>query len=222
MRVFTFLWVFFFAAVSAQAQNEININTTASVLVPADQISFRITINAEADTPQQAYELHKKREKVLINLLKKHKIKEKNIKFEPISINRINEGRYNNTEKEYVRTRQTVVLTMGDFDQYEEIQLTLIENEFDEFSGNFMSSRTEQDEEEALKKALKLARSKAETISTETGLSITGIKNISYSYRQGPPQPVMEMAAMKSSDSLMEFAQTVSVTASVSVTYGFE
>jgi len=222
MRALTFLWVFLLAAVSAQAQNEININTTASVLVPSDQISFRITINAEADTPQQAYELHKKREKMLVNLLKKHKINERDIKFEPVSINRVNEGRYDNKEREYIRTRQTVVLTMDNFDLYEKIQLTLIENDFDEFSGNFMSSKTEQGEEQALKKALKLARSKAETISSETGLTISGIKNISYSYRQGPPQPMREMAAMKSSDSLMEFAQTVSVTASVSVSYGFE
>ena len=202
--------------------NTININTTAEVLIPADKIAFQINLNAEADTPQQAYDLHKKREKVLVDLLKKHDIKEENINFEPISITRVNESRYNSSGKDYVQTRQNVTLTLNDFSLYEEIQLTLIENDFDEFNGNFMSSESKKGEDEALKNALKLAREKANIIANETGLTISGIKNISYSYNQGGPRPMMEMTARKSSDSLMEFDQTLSVSASVSVLFNFK
>lgn len=221
MRYLIFCLSLFIITGSAKAQNVININATANVLVPADKIAFHVNINAEGDTPQQAYDLHKKREQVLVELLKKHNIKEQNINFEPISISRITEGRYNGEPKEFVRTRQTVTLSLDDFSLYEEIQLALIENGFDEFNGNFRSSKTEQGEDEALKKALKLAREKANIIANETGLSISGIKDISYSYNQDGPRPVMEMAMQKSSDSLMEFDQTVSISASVSVTYNF-
>jgi len=204
---------------STVAQNTINISATSKVLVPADEIAFQININAEGDTPQQAYDLHKEREQVLVKLLKKHNIKEENINFEPISISRVTNSQYGGERQDFVRTRQSVTLSLDDFDLYEEIQLTLIENDFDEFSGNFRSSETESGENEALKKALKIAREKANIIANETGLSISGIKDISYSYNQNGPRPMMEMAYQKSSDSLMEFNQTVSISANVSITY---
>lgn len=219
MRYLILILSLFIATGTAEAQNVININATAKVLVPADKIAFNININAEGDTPQQAYDLHKKREQVLVELLKKHKIKEKNINFEPISVSRVTEGRYNDKPQKFVRTRQTVTLTLNDFELYEKIQLTLIENDFDEFDGNFRSSETERGENAALKKALQIAREKADIIAGETGLAIAGIKDISYSYNQNGPRPVMEMAMQKSSDSLMEFDQTVSIAASVSITY---
>lgn len=224
MRYFIILISFICLTGTSQAQdsNTLNINANAEVFVPADKIAFHINLNAEAETPQEAYNLHKKREKVLVDLLKKHDINEKNIDFEPISISRTNESRYNNSDKESIHTRQTVTVSLDDFGLYEKIQLTLIANNFDEFSGNFMSSETKKGENEALKKALQLAREKANIIAGESGLTITGIKNISYSYNQGGPQPMMEMTARKSSGSLMEFNQTLSITANISVTYHFE
>lgn len=222
MRVLTFILTLLVITGTADAQNVININATADVLVPADKIAFNININAEGDTPQQAYDLHKKREKVLVQLLKKHDIQEENINFQPISITEVTQGRYDDERQEFIRTRQRVTLTMDDFELYEQIQLTLIENNFDEFSGDFMSGETKQGEDEALKKALEIARDKATIIAGETGLTISGIKDISYSYSRNGPRPVMEMAMQKSSDSLMEFEQTVSISASVSVTYNFD
>lgn len=222
MRVLTFILTLLVITGTADAQNVININATADVLVPADKIAFNININAEGDTPQQAYDLHKKREKVLVQLLKKHDIQEENINFQPISITEVTQGRYDDERQEFIRTRQRVTLTMDDFELYEKIQLTLIENNFDEFSGDFMSGETKQGEDEALKKALEIARDKATIIAGETGLTISGIKDISYSYSRNGPRPVMEMALQKSSDSLMEFEQTVSISASVSVTYNFD
>lgn len=205
--------------ITTQAQSVININASAQVALPADKIAFNINLNAEGETPQQAYDLHKKREKVLVELLKKYNIEEKNINFEPISINRVHDNRYNNEGKQTVQTRQTVTLTLDDFDIYEQMQLTLIENDFDDFSGQFTSSKTTDGEDQALKEALKLAREKASIIADETGLTISGIKDISYSYGREEPRPMREMAFQKSSDSLMEFEQTVSVSAHVSVTY---
>ncbi|MEL7834178.1 SIMPL domain-containing protein [Fodinibius sp. Rm-B-1B1-1] len=222
MRTLTLFISLFLITTIAQAQNEISINATAQVAVPADEIAFQINLNAEAETSQEAYDLHKKREKVLVELLKEHDIKEENIDFEPISINKSYSDQYSRDQKEVIQTSQMVVLTLSDFDIYEQIQITLISNDFDEFSGNFMSSESEKGEEEALKKALNMARDKAELIAQESGVTITGIKNINYSYHHRPPQPMMEMSARKSSDSLLEFDQSVSVSANVSVVYTFE
>lgn len=218
MRYFIILISFFCLTVVTQAQN-ISINASAEVQVPADRINFHITLNAEADTPQKAYNLHKDREKVLVQLLKEHKINEKNINFDPISITKTRTNQYNNTEKTSIITRQSVSLSLDDFNIYEQIQITLIDNNFDEFNANFTSTETKEGEAEALKKALNLAREKANIIAENTGLSITGIKEINYSYNHNPPHPRMEMQLAASPDNLLEFDQTVSVSASVSITY---
>lgn len=214
----SFLFLFTFLNSSAFGQ-EISVDASAEVQVPADRINFHITLNAEAGTPQKAYILHKDREKVLVQLLKDHKIEKKNINFDPISITKARTSQYNNTEKTSIITRQSITLTLDDFDIYEQIQITLIDNNFDEFRGNFTSSEQKEGETEALKKALTLAREKADVIARTTGLSVMGIKNISYSYNQRSPHPMMEMRASQSSGDLLEFEQTVTVSASVSITY---
>lgn len=197
----------------------ISVNASATVPIPANQINFHITINAEGKTSAEVYDLHKKREKVLVTLLTKHQIKEKNINFEPISITKTDNNRFANSREELIVSRQNVVLSLNDFDIYEQIQITLIENDFDEFNASFTSTETKEGETEALKKALNLAREKANIIAENTGLSITGIKEINYSYNHNPPHPRMEMQLAASPDNLLEFDQTVSVSASVSITY---
>ncbi|MGM0546052.1 MAG: SIMPL domain-containing protein, partial [Bacteroidota bacterium] len=214
MRYFIILISFIFIATTTQAQNELSINASAEVMVPADKIVFQINLNAEGDNPQETYELHKEREKVLVEQLKKHNIEEDDLTFDPISINKTYNGNPQQNQEKRVQTRQSVILTLGDFDIYEEIQITLIENNFDEFSGNFTSSESKKGEDEALRKALKQAREKAEIIAEESGLTITGIKNINHSSSSRPPRPMMEMTASKTSDgNLLEFDQSVSVSA---------
>lgn len=224
MRYFIILLSFVFATGTLQAQNVISINASAEVLVPADEISFHITLNAEAETPQEAYELHKEREKVLVDLLKEYRIPERRIKFDPISITRRNTNRSSNPndEKVQILTRQNVSLALDDFDIYEKIQIALIDNDFNQFSGNFTSSESEKAKDEALREALKTAREKADIIAREMGLSISGTEEINYSHNVDPPQPMMEMRATDGSDNLMEFDQSVGVSASVSVSYKFE
>lgn len=205
-----------------QAQQTISISATADVSVPADKIAFQITVNAEAETPQKAYELHKKREKVLVNQLKKFNISEKDIRHEPISINRISDRRYSNSEKDLIRTRQNVVITFTDFDLYEKIQLTLVENSFDEFSGSFLSSKDETARDDALRKALQAAREKAQIIADQTGVEISGIKHINYSHHQRPVMIQMDAASSPRSGGMLQFEQTLEISATVSVTYQFE
>jgi uncharacterized protein YggE len=229
MRILTLLLslILFTGVTQAQDQNDdntISINSSATVNVPADQIAFNININAEADTPQKAYGLHQKREEVLLDLLKEHAIKEEDIDFKPISISRVNSNPRNEEQEDQIRTSQSVTLTLADFGKYEDIQLTLIENDYDNFSGDFMSTEMEDGKDEALKKALQTAREKAEIIASESGLTITDIQNINFSYQQRPPRPMDLMASYakaESSSLVSDYEQSVSVSAQISVNYGF-
>lgn len=221
MRTFTLFITLLVLAGAARAQT-ISVNATANVQVPADRISFRIELNARGETPQKAYDLHKKRERVLVHLLKKYDIGEKDINFEPISIHRIHNNDYAKNGKERVQTQQTVLLTLSDFDDYEKIQLTLIDNDFDNFSGQFMSTKQRKGEDEALKKALKVARDKADIIAGQIGVKLAKVSHVNFSFNQHPERFAMEMQGSRSAGSLMQFDQSVTVTASVSVKYGGE
>lgn len=218
-----FLVLFLFTGATQAQENTISINSSASVEIPADRIAFHINLNAEAATPREAFDLHKEREEVLLELLKKHQIEEENINFEPIAISRTNVHREDQESR--IRTRQSVILKLSDFDRYEEIQVALIESGYDEFNGNFVSSEAESGKDEALKEALKTAREKAELIAKESNLQLDGIQSIDFSYNQSPPRPLMEMAAFqqdRSESSLIsEYGQSVSVSADVSVKYSF-
>ncbi|HKK47413.1 MAG TPA: SIMPL domain-containing protein [Balneolaceae bacterium] len=218
MRTFS-LFVTLLAIIGTVQAQTISVNATAEVQVPADKISFQINLNARGETPQKAYNLHKQREKVLVDLLKKYDIKEKDIHFEPISISRVHNNEYTKNGKEMVQTTQSVALTLTDFKTYEKIQIALINNDFDNFSGNFMSSKQQQGENEALKKALKIAHEKASIIAEQIGKKLGNVSHVNFSFNQRPVRFASEMA-LKSSDSLMQFEQTVTVTASVSVKYG--
>jgi uncharacterized protein YggE len=76
--------------VLGQENDIITISSQGSVNLPADIIRFTININADENTPEKAYNLHKKKEAVLVDLLKKFEIKEENINFEPISVSKKN------------------------------------------------------------------------------------------------------------------------------------
>ncbi len=204
------------------SQEKISINMTASEMVEADLIIFNININAEGDTPRTAFALHKERESVLADLLKKFKIDKEDIHFQPIRINK----RYtNNGKSQLSATNQQVSVTFSDFDIYEDIQLTLIENNFDSFSGSFSSTKLNEGKENALLAAIKSAKDKAQIIAKASGVSLGSIVNISYSDYTVSPQRNFarsEMMAMDASSSMMDFAQTVSVTANISIEFAID
>lgn len=210
------------AQIQKQTERQLSIDMTKSVQLPADLIIFTINLNAEGSTPKEAFDLHKEREQLLASLLKKLNIDAKNIKFQPVQINK----RYRNDDKNlYSQTSQQVSVTFSDFGIYESIQLTLIENGFDTFSGNFSSTKLEEGKNDALKLAINSAQEKAEFIAQTSGVKLGAIQKINYSeYQINTGFRAMEMKAMVSSDSslLDDFPQTVSVTAGVHISFSIE
>lgn len=206
---------------SAQSEDLVRVTTQASVTLPADLIRFRINLNAEAPSPREAYDLHKQREQVLVTALKTHQIDADNIRFEPVSIRKTAQNR---PDASKIRTNQQVLLTLNDFEVFEEIQVTLIKNGFNNFSGSFTSTQIEKGKNQALRKAIRKAREKAELIADEAGLQLQRIKQITYGERRADPVGMrVELTSSQDySPSLMEFDQTVSVTASVSIDYSIK
>ncbi|MTI89377.1 MAG: SIMPL domain-containing protein [Balneolaceae bacterium] len=195
---------------------------SASELLPADLIIFNITINAEADSPQDVYKVHKERESVLAELLTEFDIKEEDIKYQPIRMNK----RYRNDDRSKVtQSSQQVSVTFNDFSIYEDIQVTLIENGFDTFNGQFSSTEIEEGKRKALVKAIQTAKERAELIASTTGVKLSGVTKIHFSDHQaGIPRKsgMMRMESMSADASMMDFSQTVSVTATINISFGID
>ncbi len=224
MRIFIICLSLFLLPLIANAQDQgvLSISSEGSVELPADIIQFNINLNAEADSPQKAYELHKEREKVLVQLLEKYDVEEKDIHFEPVSISKSGQsGRYSEEEPAY-QTRQMVTLKLSDFGVYEQIQVTLIQENFDNFSGQFLSSKAEQGKDNALQKAIRTAKEKARLIAEEAGIKLGSITGINYSHNQYEPvfARSKDVMAMGSSESqLLKYDQVVTITANISINF---
>ncbi len=207
------------ARAQAEQPKTINVSMSATEMLPADLVIFNIHINAEADTPQEAFKQHKTREAALARMLKQFKIKEENITYEPISISK----RYRDSSKTSV-TRQSVTVTFDDFSLYEKIQIGLIDSGFDSFNGQFSSSKLQESKDGVLVKAIEAAREKAEIIAKSAGVKLGGVRNVNYGDHQISARSVnaFEMKAMASDASMMDFPQTVSVTVSINITFDIE
>lgn len=219
--LFLFLSLLFVSQTTDPQPPGLSITTTAEVELPADQIQFNINVNAEAQTPQEAYNLHQQREKALVKLLDQYKISEEDIGYEPISIAKNQNYNRNNEGETTYQTRQMVHVTLEDFSIYEKIQIRLIEAGFDNFSGQFTSTEFEEGKEQALRKAIQQAKSKAEIIAEETGIDLGTVLNINYNYEQVQPyaRETLQMKAQSDTGSLLKYNQTVTVSASISIEF---
>lgn len=203
-----------------EEQGSINISMSATEYLPADRIVFNINLNAEERNPRLAYSKHKEQETLLAGLLQEFKIEDEHIQFQPIRIDKM----YRNNQRDYSsRTSQQVSVTFDDFDIYEEIQLTLIENDFDSFNGSFSSSNIEEGKEAALRSAITAAKERAELIAEASGVELGDTFSISYSEHTVQPYQANRMDAMmvmsESAPSMMDFEQVVSVTATISIQF---
>lgn len=219
------LCLFLSTVATAQNAKVLSISAEGSVDLPADIIQFNINLNAEADGPQKAYDLHKQREDVLVQLLERYDIEDRDINFEPVSISRYNPGgRYSEQEADRFRTQQAVAVKLTNFDIYERMQVALIEAGFDSFSGSFSSSEAEAGKDRALRRAIQTAKEKAALIANEAGVEVGTISGIDYSHNEERPMFARNNMAMleSSGGQLLDFKQVVTVTARISIEFTIE
>jgi len=209
------LLLLLFSYSSLYAQDKITVDATGEIRIPADRVILQIRISATAETPDEAFREHKRQEEILAKLIQEYHLEEELSSFEPVTIGSrsIRDGR------QFV-TSQSVRLTLIEFTLFEEIQLILIRNGFENFSGNFTSSELGAAQREALDLALSVARVKADQIATTLEREVKSVHSVTHSSHQVMGYQGLRMADMRlESASMMDFDATIPVNSSVTVVF---
>lgn len=189
----------------------ISVSATGEAIVPADMAILSVNVSITNEDAEHAFNLHKEREEFLAELLSSLELDDDQISYQPISI-RPNRQRDGSTQ---TSTSQTVTMELTDFEQLSSVQVELISNGFDNFSGSLASSRMEEGSEEALKNAVENARNDAGILAMASGKSLGDVQNIEYaSDRVYRPAALTETVRLQSADygpSLGDFSQTITV-----------
>ena len=210
------LFLLIFTATDGLAQSTITVDATGEVHVPADIVNFQINIRVTGRTPAEVFEKHKEQEDFLAGLIRDHGLDGDKLNFQPMNIS----SRQSRDSRDYMSNQQ-VHLQLDDFDLYEEIQVLLIENGFENFSGRFSSTRIESGEDEALDLAIANAKSKAERIAENIGKSLGEVESIDHTAaRIVRGFEMAHFTAMRAeSDSMIQFDQTVPVSSNVRIVF---
>jgi uncharacterized protein YggE len=226
MKTFSTLFLLLLCTLSVNAQqsfeNRIAVNSEASIDVPVDQVIFTIQLQSTDSTSiAKVYDKHKAAEKKIVKLLKDLKITDKNISYSLFSI-----GRQRDYEVKvwYYLGNQTVTFKLDSIALYADVQKRLIMEGFGEFGSSFAVKNLEPHETKALQKAIELAKKKANTLAQASDRKIKRIVTVTDAAAPTPLyNPSMRM--MKAADeggSLMEFSQTIPVTAQINVVFELE
>lgn len=222
--LFTILFTFSSLQLLAQSLNnnadypKITVSSSAEVYVPVDLVNFSINISISAVEADSAFRIHKERESYLARLLKDMEIDEENISYQPTAIrpNRQRDG------KIHTITNQQVNVELSDLSQLNEMQRLLINNEFDNFSGSFSSTKIPEAEELALEKAVEKARHDAEILAGASGRTLGPVTSIDYTAEIGfrtTMNAEISMRMAQDSPSMSDFAQTIPVKKRVNVIF---
>lgn len=199
--------------------NYITISSTGEAIVPADIAYLSINISVSNPDAERAFELHKERESFLANLLTEMDFEDENISYEPISIrpDRQRDGAI------HTATNQRIRLELENFEHLSELQIELISNEFDNFSGSLGSSQIERANRRALRQAVANARADAELLAEAAGKTIDQVLWIEHTSDRGYRPPVaFESAQLRTVDygpSLGDFSQTITVQKNIQIRF---
>lgn len=196
-------------------QGTITVDATGEVTVAADIASLRVNISVTDDTPADVFALHKQQEEYLTTIVKEYHLTGDKLNFQPMSIG----SRQTRDSREF-RSSQSVHMRIDDFDLFEKIQVLLIENGFENFSGSFSSTLLEEAENRALDTAISNAREKAQRIAENIGKTLGDIKSVEHTvYRSRPPEALQFAEMRADTGSLMEFEQSIPVTSNITIIY---
>jgi len=209
-------------AQSPTAENNeslISISATGQVYVLADIAHMSINISISDENAERAFELHRERESFLAELLQELNFADEKIRYQPITIrpNRQRDGDIHSI------TSQQIRLELEEIEMLSELQIALIQNGFDNFSGNLSSTKIEDAGDEALRNAVNIARKDAEILALAADKTLGEVKSINhtsdYSFRPSAMAETFQMREMDSGPSMFEFSQMVSVEKRITITF---
>lgn len=185
----------------------------------ADRILFQVNIARHHHSAATAFEEHKKLERELVDMITSKELSDDRIQANPIQI----QQRRQQNERS-VETRQTITIEMDDVARFEEFQVELIEAGFDQFSGSFTSTATEEAREEALKRAFQEARKAGTILAEESGKQLGSVIRIEHTSSPGPVfRSASGFAQMEMYDGgLLRFERSIPVKQHVRVTFTLE
>ena len=201
------------------SESQISISATGQAYVPADIAYMSINISINDEDAERAFELHRERESFLAELLQELDFDDDKIRYQPIAIrpNRQREGDIHSI------TSQQIRLELDEIDMLSELQITLIQNGFDNFSGNLSSTKIEEAGDEALRDAVNNARKDAEILALAAGKTLGGVITINHtsdhSFRAAAMAETFQARAMDAGPSMFEFSQMVSVEKRITITF---
>lgn len=203
---------------STNQNGTIVIDATGEVMAPANEIIFNININQFDSVASEAFSKHKEQEEFLTRLILDQNIDEDHINAHPISI-----SPRRHSQNQGFETRQNVTMRLQDLNQFEQMQITLIENGFDNFSANFSTKNAEEARSNALGKAVEVARNKAEKLANGSGRQLGKVVNIEYTSSFGFVQRSANMMVeMEYDESLLEMQKTIPVRENVRITFALQ
>ena len=212
------IFVLIFLTCELSAQSKITVDATGEIQVPADIVNLIINIRVTEETPSRAFEEHKRQEGYLVSLIREKGISGEKLSFQPMGI-----SAYQDRERRGIRTNQQVHMTLEDFSMYEEIQVLLIENNFENFSARFGSTQSEEAAGEALDIAIRNARNKASRIAENVGKTLGEVDSIEHTAQPvGVSMRFESVMQAADSGSMMQFEQSIPVTSSIRIIYNLD
>ncbi len=201
-------------------ESHLSISAIGETMAVADIAYMSINISINDEDADRAFELHRERESFLAGLLMDLDFEDDKINYQPITIrpNRQRDGEIHSI------TTQQIRLELDDIDMLGELQKILIQNGFDNFSGNLSSTKLEEAGNEALRQAVSNARKDAEILAQAANKTLGRVISIDHtsdrSFRPAALAETFDVRAMSDSGpSMFEFSQTVPVQKNVSIRF---
>ncbi|WP_128544366.1 SIMPL domain-containing protein [Larkinella soli] len=242
MRILLLLFVSFFGFSSLRAQqqtpdlpvNRVVVIGDATLELPADEVKVTVTLQfSDPNDARRAYESHRNAEKRLVQLLREFRIVEKDIRYSLLTVQKSEnifgpEGK----RRDEIVTNQQVFFKLNDLKRYPDLQLALIGSGFNRFSAAFSSSKAEESKNDALDKAVEVARRKAVVMAKAAGRTLGSVLSVRDTEETDPVLRKVfyanEMAAnaemrvgygMAADGNLFDIPQLIRIPAQVKVTF---
>lgn len=193
------LFVSFIGVAQEEQLSLVNVTGKGTVNVVPDKVIIRARIE---HTGKDASEVKAQNDKVVNNVikyLKSQNISSKNFQTEYITLNKD----YNYQSKEtFYSANQAISITLEDLSKYEQLMGGLLESGLNRINGiQFQSSKREELESEARKKAVLNAREKAQEFAVALGQEIGAAHSINELENGNYPPPMYRTMEMKAADS---------------------
>lgn len=188
------------AVYSQQNSPVVNVTGEGTVNIAPDKVLLRARVEHTGKSPAEVKAQNDRVVEQILNYLKSQGLSSKDFQTEYVTLNKD----YNyNTKETFYSANQAISIQLNDLSKYERIMSGLLESGLNRIDGiQFQSSRKEELESEARKKAILNARAKATEYAQALGQEIGKAQVINEV--EGGSIPPMYRMEMKASDSSAE------------------